>query len=76
MCIETINSMAETIAELEQELDKYRRISVGGLSLVGCTGCVHYDQQQTAMICRDCKRYYRDMYEDGDKVTIVGKDKI
>lgn len=68
--------MAETIAELEKELDKYRWVSVGRLSLVGCTGCVHYDQQQTAMICRDCKRYYRDMYEDGDKVTVMEKDKI
>jgi len=43
---------------------------------IGCTGCVHYDQQQTALICRDCKRYYRDMYEDGDKVTVMEKDKI
>lgn len=33
----------------------------------GCSGCVHYDQQQTALICRDCKRSYRDMYEDGEK---------
>lgn len=33
---------------------------------MGCHGCVHYDQQQTALICRDCKRYYRDMYEDGE----------
>lgn len=31
---------------------------------MGCTGCVHYDQQQTAMICRDCKRYYKDMYKE------------
>lgn len=30
----------------------------------GCSGCVHYDQQQTALICRDCKRSYRDMYEE------------
>lgn len=29
---------------------------------MGCTGCIHYDQQQTSLICRDCKRYYRDMY--------------
>lgn len=43
---------------------------------IGCTGCEHYDQQQTALICRDCKRYYRDMYEDGDKVTVMEKDKI
>ena len=31
---------------------------------MGCTGCVHYNQQQTAMICRDCKRYHKDMYEE------------
>lgn len=30
----------------------------------GCSGCVHYDQQQTALMCRDCKRSYRDMYEE------------
>ena len=33
---------------------------------MGCHGCVHYDQQQTALICRDCKRSYRDMYEDDE----------
>lgn len=32
--------------------------------MVGCTGCEHYDQQQTAMICRECRRYYKDMYEE------------
>lgn len=32
--------------------------------MVRCTGCIHYDQQQTALICRDCKRYYGDMYEE------------
>ena len=36
---------------------------------MGCIGCVHYDQQQTALICHDCKRYYRDMYEDGEAVV-------
>lgn len=29
-----------------------------------CTGCVHYDQQQTALICHECKRYYKDMYKE------------
>ena len=37
--------------------------------MVGCTGCEHYNQQQTALICHDCKRYYRDMYEDGEAVV-------
>ena len=36
---------------------------------MGCHGCVHYDQQQTALICHDCKRYYKDMYEDGEAVV-------
>lgn len=31
---------------------------------MGCTGCVHYDQQRTASICHGCKRYYKDMYEE------------
>ena len=31
---------------------------------MGCTGCVHYDQQQISLICHDCKRYYKDMYEE------------
>ena len=35
----------------------------------GCHGCIHYDQQQTALICHDCKRYYRDRYEDGEAVV-------
>ena len=33
---------------------------------IGCTGCEHYDQQQTRLICHECKRYYKDMYEDGE----------
>ena len=32
--------------------------------MMGCTGCVHYDQQQVSLICHDCKRYYKDMYEE------------
>jgi len=31
---------------------------------MGCTGCVHYDQQRTASICHECKRYYKDMYKE------------
>ena len=34
------------------------------LRYMGCRGCIHYDQQQTALICRDCKRYYKDMYKE------------
>ena len=33
---------------------------------IGCTGCEHYDQQQIRLICHECKRYYKDMYEDGE----------
>ena len=31
---------------------------------IGCTGCVHYDQRQTALICHDCKRYYQDLHKE------------
>lgn len=33
---------------------------------VGCTGCEHYDQQQTSLICHDCRRYYSDKYKGGE----------
>ena len=26
--------------------------------LVGCSGCTHYDEQQTRLICHECSRYY------------------
>ena len=44
-----------------------RRFSSAEPRYMGCHGCVHYYQQQTALICRDCKRSYRDMYEDGEE---------
>lgn len=65
---EKANKFRESAKEYEQviewleELKSYRE-----LRYMGCHGCVHYDQQQTALICRDCKRYYRDMYEDGEE---------
>lgn len=31
---------------------------------LGCTDCEHYDQQETAMICRDCRRYYKDKHSE------------
>ena len=31
---------------------------------MGCTGCEHYEQQQTAMICRECRRYYKDKHSE------------
>jgi hypothetical protein len=33
---------------------------------IGCTGCEHYDQQQTRLICHGCKRYYSDKYKGGE----------
>ena len=30
---------------------------------ISCSGCVHYDQQQTSLVCHDCKRFYKDLYE-------------
>lgn len=35
--------------------------------MVGCTGCEHYDQQQTAMICRECRRYYKDKHSEYER---------
>ena len=56
---------AEYIKLLKRHIDQQNAIirkAVAKLTM-GCTGCVHYDQQQTALICHECKRYYRDMYE-------------
>ena len=33
---------------------------------IGCTGCEHYDQQQTRLICHECRRYYSDKYKGGE----------
>lgn len=62
----------EFINLLLQHIDRQDEIiqkAVAKLKM-GCTGCIHYDQQQTSLICHDCKRYYKDMYEreeNGDK---------
>lgn len=50
------------LQHIEQQ-DEIIRKAVAKLTM-GCTECVHYDQQQTALICHDCKRYYRDMYKE------------
>ena len=56
---------AEYIKLLQKHIDGQNVIihkAVAKLKM-GCTGCIHYDQQQTSLICHDCKRYYKDMYE-------------
>lgn len=57
---------AEYIKLLQEHINRQDiiiRKAIAKLKM-GCTGCVHYDQRQTAMICRDCKRYHKDMYEE------------
>lgn len=74
-----LKEIQKTYALNDKQVKTATNMAIEALSRtkqIGCTGCEHYDQQQTALICRDCKRYYRDMYEDGDKVTVMGKDKI
>ena len=57
---EFINLLLQHIERQDEIIQK----AIAKLKM-GCTGCAHYDQQQTAMICRDCKRYYKDMYKEG-----------
>lgn len=52
---------------VEEYYDGIRSLPSEEPRYMGCHGCVHYDQQQTLLICRDCKRSYRDMYEDGEE---------
>ena len=56
---------AEYIKLMKEHIDRQDAIihkAVAKLKM-GCTGCIHYDQQQTSLICHDCKRYYKDMYK-------------
>ena len=57
---------AEYIKLLQEHINRQNTIirkTIAKLKM-GCRGCIHYDQQQTALICRDCKRYYKDMYKE------------
>ena len=53
-------SVNESICEALHKVNRSQR------ELVGCTGCEYYDQQQTRLICHDCKRYYSDKYKGGE----------
>lgn len=57
---------AEYIKLLQEHINRQNTIIHKAITKLkmGCTGCVHYDQQQTALICHDCKRYYKDMYKE------------
>lgn len=57
---------AEFINLLLQHIERQDEIIHKAISKLkmGCTGCVYYDQQQISLICHDCKRYYKDMYEE------------
>lgn len=48
------------------DVESISRINIEEPHYTGCSGCIHYDQQHTALICYDCKRCYKDMYEDGE----------
>lgn len=57
---------AEYIKLLQEHINRQNiiiRKAIAKLQM-GCTGCVHYDQQQTALICHECKRYHKDMYRE------------
>lgn len=56
---------AEYIKLLQEHINRQDTIirkAIAKLKM-GCTGCIHYDQQQTSLICHDRKRYFGDMYE-------------
>ena len=56
---------AEYIKLLQEHINRQDTIirkAIAKLKM-GCIGCIHYDQQQTSLICHDCKRYFGDMYE-------------
>lgn len=36
----------------------------GRIDCNSCTGCKSYDTEQTATVCKNCKRYYRGKYEE------------
>ena len=51
------------------KLDKALDVAIDALKQtkqIGCTGCEYYDQQQTRLICHECKRYYSDKYKGGE----------
>lgn len=55
----------EYVGSLKEAID----VAINALNQtmqIGCTGCEHYDQQQTRLICHECKRYYSDKYKDGE----------
>ena len=57
---------AEYIKLLQEHInrqDEIIRKAIAKLKM-GCLGCIHYDQQQTVLICHDCKRYHKDMYKE------------
>lgn len=57
---------AEYIKLLQEHINRQDTIirkAIAKLQM-GCTGCVHYDQQQTTLICHECKRYHKDMYKE------------
>lgn len=57
----TVNSLLACNKELSKRI---KSLPSAEPHYTCCNGCVHYDQQQTALICRDCKRSYRDMYKE------------
>ena len=65
--IDAIEQKAYRHTYLDQIIDIVKSLPSAEPRYTGCSGCVHYDQQQTALICHDCKRSYRDRYEDGEK---------
>ena len=57
---------AEYIKLLQEHINRQDIIILKAIAKLkmGCLGCIHYDQQQTALVCHDCKRYHKDMYKE------------
>lgn len=63
---EFINLLLQHIEQQDEIIQRQDEIIRNAKTklMMGCTGCVHYYQQQVSLICHDCKRYYKDMYEE------------
>ena len=69
--IKILNSKMDGSVDTSYEWAETVRMAIKALSTEAvhgewseCTGCEHYDQQQTSLICRECKRYYSDKHSD------------
>lgn len=66
--IKPVSTSTEIGEEKQKEFEAYDMAikALSQITQIGCTGCEYYDQQQTRLICHECKRYYSDKYKDGE----------